>query len=368
MYIYKLSRQITKIFNRPPSSTYIKQKDFDLEFYNYPQAGEKDFYLPRKNFVVEQVDGPFGKVIDFGIDWGKATLNVSNAIVPRTFIDELSGYLDENPDKYLNFLQRKYYISNYKSERWSVSLNNNWTINYLATIAGQPGKNISGDIIGSYDIFFRSRYLFYNNNLSRAWSYGGFVLLSEDGDWESPQMIASGINPSIDVDSTGKLYIVYERSGKIYYKYKFNDVLSDEFLVNKLDEFFTLPSPSFDPDATYKEPFTVISNDIVWIFYTKIKDGRQEICYVVLNQSFEMEHRITTLDGIKSDLFAYLADDRRIFITWINSYNGISNVFFTFSATIQTAFFGRANVFNEVIPHENSICPTDSYQFELIKV
>ena len=366
MYNFKLERYVSKTYNRPPSPTWIVQADFDLDFYAYPKAGEVIFHIPRISAVNSSIDRQHGTPIDLGLDWSEATLTLKNPIISKTFFDELEGASEEWPDKYYAFLKRDYYIRNDKGERWKVSLNHQWVNKYLATLPDQPGKNITGTIIAPPAPFTRSRYMSHEGSIWRTWEESGQIRLSSDSGWVTYEVVGLGQNPSVAATPDGKIYVAWERNGKIVYRVKNNLNWEDELTVNELHPQFTLSSPTYVSGANYREPFVITYGSRVWIFYIKDIGGEEEFKYAVSSQDFRFEHPVPTLGGNKKNLYVYVTEDNRLMLTWINSYGNISNVFCMFTGQIHSGFYGPANIKNQNNTKEAIIVPVDTGGLTLI--
>ena len=106
MFNFSITRFNDKVTNKPSSETFIKQVDLYFNFYASPKTGDRLFYIPRHTSNFDLLDSRYGTSIDFGVDWSKAELKVSNPIVSTTFFDELHSYVDEEAQNLFDFLKK----------------------------------------------------------------------------------------------------------------------------------------------------------------------------------------------------------------------------------------------------------------------
>ena len=266
MFNFSITRFNDKVTNKPSSETFIKQVDLYFNFYASPKTGDRLFYIPRHTSNFDLLDSRYGTSIDFGVDWSKAELKVSNPIVSTTFFDELHSYVDEEAQNLFDFLKRDYYLNSHKNERWKIRLDNNWAVNYIANIASQDNKDIDGHIVSNNDNLIFSRFLYHEDSLYRVWSDGVNVKISNSTSWSTSINLGIGINPCIEV-LNDVIYVAWERSNQIYYKKRVDGIWGGEISVNQIDTELPLRNPPFNSFSEYHYPFFLRHKDNIHLYY-----------------------------------------------------------------------------------------------------
>lgn len=337
--MFRIDKQTVKTFNNPHSNGFpIRSVDYSLLF-NW-HVNNYDFTLPRETNLLPTLNGVRG--LDLGIDWERSSITLNNKLIPREFYDNIYSWLDTwDIYRSKSSLLPRYELVNHKNDKWGININSDWRINSIQTIPWvNAGKIESGNSFDNLVKAQRSRYCILGNTLIRCYrDIDGLIKISSSNgstQWGSIINIGEGSRPTVCAD-TNNIHVAYERYDKIYYRIvNPSGYISDEILINRIDENLPMVNPPYVSGYTYKEPLLISKGDDVILFYAKGLDEEFHISYVLAVQSFRIEHNINTISGDKSNLFGYISDDKRLLIGWVNTHinsdnTKTSNIYYSYT-------------------------------------
>lgn len=365
---FNIERNKNKSYKKPPSQTYISQIDYNLDFYPSISSGQTIFNVPRITDNKYEVDRSSGFNIDLGLNWAESKLSLRNSIVPRTFLDSYYGFIDENGGPYYSHSDRDFYVKNYKGERWKISTSNGIDFTYLTFINNLDSKNVFGNKIIENDSILKSNYFYDSSIIYRVFHENNNIYIANSLDWSSSTFICQGEDPCI-IKSNGIFYLTYTKNNLIYLRKNTSNYWGDEILINEAYlDFVINPSP-FDPAAIYSSSYMINYANTVWIFYVKTIGENSELKYVLESQNFKIEQTIPSIFGVKSNINVFLAEDDRLYLSFINKYDEIYNIYFIYSPPIRSGFLpSNANAYNSQNPISEMRPPKDECFLELIRI